>query len=100
MNKDQVEGKVDQAIGKVKQGIGEAVGNQDLANRGVVDQATGAAKETWGNAKDAAKQIHDAHKNETAEKAAVTRHSISDNVEKAKDRVNDKIEDFKHRHTA
>jgi uncharacterized protein YjbJ (UPF0337 family) len=46
MNKDQVEGKVEQAVGKVKQGVGEAVGNQELANRGLADQATGAAKET------------------------------------------------------
>jgi len=47
MNKDQISGKVDQAVGKVKQGVGEAVGNQDLANKGVVDQATGAAISGW-----------------------------------------------------
>jgi uncharacterized protein YjbJ (UPF0337 family) len=100
MNKDQVEGKVEQAVGKVKQGVGEAVGNQDLANRGVVDHATGAAKKTWGNAKDAAKQIHEAHKKESAKKADEARHSINERVEKAKDKVNEKIEDFKQRHTA
>ena len=48
MNKDQVFGKVEQAVGKVKQRVGETVGNQKLANQGVVDQAKGAAKETWG----------------------------------------------------
>ena len=68
MNKDQISGKVDQAVGKVKQGVGEAVGNQDLANRGVVDQATGAAKETWGNAKDAANKVHDANRDAASEK--------------------------------
>lgn len=43
MNKDKVKGKVEQAVGKVERSIGETVGNQDLANRGVVDQAIGAA---------------------------------------------------------
>jgi len=57
MNKDQVAGKVDQAVGKVKQGVGEAVGSQKLANQGLVDQAKGAAKETWGDTKDAAQQV-------------------------------------------
>ena len=36
MNKDQVSGKVEQAVGKVKQKVGEAVGNEKLANQGVV----------------------------------------------------------------
>ncbi|MHB8388965.1 MAG: CsbD family protein, partial [Acidobacteriaceae bacterium] len=56
MNKDQVEGKTDQVAGKIKQKVGEAVGNDNLANRGVADQVKGAAKETWGNVKDAANQ--------------------------------------------
>ena len=50
MNKDQVTGKIDQAVGKVEQSIGETVGSQKLANKGVVKQAKGAAKETWGDA--------------------------------------------------
>ncbi len=54
MNKDQVTGKVEQAAGRVKQGVGETLGNQKLANQGVADQVKGAAKETWGNVKDAA----------------------------------------------
>src|SRR6202021_3346243 len=54
MNTQKVEGKFDQVAGKIKQSVGEAVGNQKLANSGVADQVKGAAKETWGNAKDAA----------------------------------------------
>jgi uncharacterized protein YjbJ (UPF0337 family) len=46
VNKDQVVGKVKQAVGKVKQNVGETLGNEKLANQGVVDQAQGAAKET------------------------------------------------------
>jgi uncharacterized protein YjbJ (UPF0337 family) len=54
MNKDTVEGKFDQVSGAVKQKAGEVFGNQKMANSGVADQVKGAAKETWGNAKDAA----------------------------------------------
>ena len=57
MNKDQVSGKIDQAVGKVEQKVGQGVGSEKLANKGVVKQATGAVKETWGDAKNAAKQI-------------------------------------------
>jgi len=88
MNKDQVAGKADQVAGKVKQGVGEAVGNENLANRGVADQVKGAARETWGNVKDAAdksreQQAHDAREN------------ISRNVEDTKNRMNDKIDAIK-----
>jgi uncharacterized protein YjbJ (UPF0337 family) len=44
MNKDEISGKVDPVVGKVKQGVGEAIGNQKVANQGVIDQAKGAAK--------------------------------------------------------
>jgi uncharacterized protein YjbJ (UPF0337 family) len=66
MNKDEISGKVDQVVGKVKQGVGEAIGNQKVANHGVIDQAKGAAKETWGKAKDAANQLGESQR-ETAE---------------------------------
>jgi uncharacterized protein YjbJ (UPF0337 family) len=35
-------------MGKVLQEVGETLGNEKPANQGVVDQAKGAAKETWG----------------------------------------------------
>ena len=91
MNKDQVAGKVDQATGKVKQGVGEAVGNDDLANRGVADQVKGAAKETWGNVKDAANRTRE-------EEAHDTRENISRNVEDVKNRTNEKIDAIKEQH--
>ena len=69
VNKDQVSGKVEQTVGKAKQSVGEALGNDKLANQGVVDQAKGAAKETWGNAKDTAKQVQHSHQNVAADKA-------------------------------
>ncbi len=59
MNKDQVAGKVEQVVGRVEQSVGEGAGSEKLANQGVDDQAKGAVKETWGNAKNAAKEIHE-----------------------------------------
>lgn len=91
MNKDEISGKVDQAVGKLKQGVGEAVGNDDLANRGVADQVKGAAKETWGNVKDAANE-------HTSDHARTTRENLSQNVQDVKNRVNDKIDALKEEH--
>jgi uncharacterized protein YjbJ (UPF0337 family) len=100
MNKDQAEGKVDQAVGKIKQGVGEAVGNQKLANQGLVDQAKGAAKETWGTTKDAAKQITDSQKDANRDKANEIRNKVSESIDDIKDKSKEKIDDIKQRRYA
>ena len=56
MNKSHVTGSIDQAVGKVKETVGNATGDQELANEGAAQQVKGAAKETWGNVKDAASE--------------------------------------------
>jgi uncharacterized protein YjbJ (UPF0337 family) len=99
MNKDEISGKFEQVVGKVKQGIGETIGNQKVPNQGIVDQLKGAAKETWGNAKDAADQARDSHKEAAEEKADNVRHKISPSVDDAKEKVKAKIDDFKERHS-
>jgi uncharacterized protein YjbJ (UPF0337 family) len=100
MDKDQVAGKVDQGIGKAKEKLGEAVGNQKLANQGVADQVKGAAKETWGNMKDAARTTHDRHVAETEDAANANRESLTDKVTEMKKKANDKVDDFKDRERA
>ena len=100
MNKDQVAGKIDQAVGKVEQSVGESVGSKKLANKGVVNQAKGAAQETWGDAKDAAKQIHESHQQVASDKAAQRRENISKSVDDTKEKAKIKIEEFKQRHSA
>jgi uncharacterized protein YjbJ (UPF0337 family) len=97
MDKDRIAGKFDQGIGKAKEKVGEAVGNQKLANQGVADQVKGAAKETWGNAKDAARTTHDRHAAETEEAANVDRERFTDKVAEIKKKANAKIDDFKDR---
>jgi uncharacterized protein YjbJ (UPF0337 family) len=100
VKKDQVSGKIDQALGKVKQSVGDAVGNEDLANKGIIDQAKGAAKETWGNAKDAAQQVQESHKEAAVENSESTRDEVSQSIENTKDKIKGKIEEFKQRHSA
>jgi uncharacterized protein YjbJ (UPF0337 family) len=97
VDKDQVAGKFDQGIGKAKEKLGEAVGNQKLANQGVADQVKGAAKETWGNAKDAARTTHDRRAAETEDTANAKRETVTDKVAEMKKKANDKIDDFKDR---
>lgn len=97
MDKDQVSGKFDQAVGKAKEKVGDAVGNQKLANQGVADQVKGAAKETWGNVKDAAKTTHDRQVAETETAASEDRGRFTDQVAELKKKANDKIDDFKDR---
>ena len=69
------------------------MGNQGLANQGVADQVKGAAKETWGNAKDAANTVEDRHRREAEEKATVARENIVDSVNNTKDRIKDGLDD-------
>ena len=80
--------------------LGEAVGNQKLANQGVADQVKGAAKETWGNAKDAARTTQDRHAAETEDAANVKREHFTDKVADLKKKANEKIDDFKERERA
>ena len=95
MNKDQVTGKVERAAGRVKQGVGEALGNQKLANQGVADQVKGAAKETWGNVKDAAAVTADRHQKESEHKADDARAQVRQKVDEVHENVNEKIDAHK-----
>ena len=65
-NKDEVEGKMDQAKGAVKENVGRAVGNKDMENEGAADRAGGKVQEGYGEAKrsvgDAVKDAGDAIK--------------------------------------
>jgi uncharacterized protein YjbJ (UPF0337 family) len=100
VNEDQIFGKIQQAVGKVKQGVGETLGNEKLANQGVVDQVKGAAKETWGNAKDASKESQQSHQKVATDRAHKRRNKISQSVQNAKEKATEKIDELKERHSA
>jgi uncharacterized protein YjbJ (UPF0337 family) len=98
MNRDTTEGKLDQLKGKVKQSVGEAVGNDKLANSGTADQVKGAAKEAWGNAKDAVKAVSgDAHAHAESHGHDV-REKITSTAQNVKNATNEKAEEIKAEH--
>ena len=95
MNKDQIAGKIEHAAGHVKEAVGDAIGNQKLANQGVADQVKGAAKETWGNAKDAADVTATRHQHEAEQSAHDARSQVGGKVDELKEKVNEKIDAHK-----
>ena len=50
-NKDEVEGKFEQAKGWVKDKVGEATGNERLEAEGEAQNAAGKGQESWGKVK-------------------------------------------------
>ena len=50
-NRDEVEGKLDQAKGSVKEGFGRATGDRDLEVEGQADRAGGNLQQGFGTAR-------------------------------------------------
>ena len=50
-NRDELEGKFDQAKGKTKETIGRALDDQDLEREGQLDNAGGKVEEGFGKAR-------------------------------------------------
>jgi uncharacterized protein YjbJ (UPF0337 family) len=50
-NRDELEGKFDQAKGKAKETVGRAVKDQDLEDEGSADRAGGKVQEGFGKVK-------------------------------------------------
>lgn len=50
-NRDEVEGKFDNAKGEVKETIGRAIDDRDLEAEGRADQAKGSVQEGFGKVK-------------------------------------------------
>jgi uncharacterized protein YjbJ (UPF0337 family) len=50
-NRDEVEGKFDQAKGTVKENVGRALNDRDLETEGSADRAEGNIREGFGTAK-------------------------------------------------
>jgi uncharacterized protein YjbJ (UPF0337 family) len=64
MNRDEIDGKVDQVKGKVKQAAGDLSDDQRLHDEGVADEASGDVQEGFGKARrKVGEALHDvAHK--------------------------------------
>ena len=50
-NRDEVEGKLDQAKGKVKETVGRAIDDRDLEQEGKADHVGGKVQEGFGTAR-------------------------------------------------
>ena len=57
MNKDRVEGSLEQAKGKVKEVAGKAVGDSKLETEGKAQQVAGKVQNAVGGFKDAVKDV-------------------------------------------
>lgn len=56
MNKDQIEGRLQETGGKVKEIAGRALGKRNLEHRGLAQQATGRAQAGYGDVKNELKK--------------------------------------------
>jgi uncharacterized protein YjbJ (UPF0337 family) len=52
MDKNRIEGALDQAKGSIKEAVGKVTGDSKLQAEGVADKVAGKAKSTVGEAKD------------------------------------------------
>lgn len=63
-NKDEVEGKFDQAKGAIKENVGDAIDDKEMEAEGKADRAGGKLQEGYGEAKrkvgDTIKDVGDA----------------------------------------
>lgn len=50
-NRDEVEGKLDQAKGSVKGTVGNLIGDKQMEVEGEADKTSGETQETWGKFK-------------------------------------------------
>ena len=50
-NKDEVEGKFDQAKGAVKQNVGRAIDNEEMEAEGAAERTGGNVQEAYGTAR-------------------------------------------------
>ena len=68
MDKDRVEGKMEDVKGRVKRQVGEWTGDSELQAEGTLDQAKGKLQHAVGKAKDAVRDAADDAKEEEIRK--------------------------------
>ncbi len=59
MDKDRVEGKLEDVKGRVKRQVGEWTGDENAQAEGAADQAKGKIQNAWGKVKDAGRDVLD-----------------------------------------
>ncbi len=64
MDKDRVEGKLEDIKGRVKRQVGEWTGDEEAQSEGAAEQAKGKIQNAWGKVKDAGRDVLDRSKEE------------------------------------
>ena len=59
MNKDQIQGRAEQAKGVVKEVTGKVIGNKELEIEGKIEKTTGKVQSSLGDAKEKLKDAID-----------------------------------------
>ncbi len=59
MDKDRIEGKMNDIKGRVKRQVGEWTGDENAQAEGAMDQAKGKVQNAWGKMKDTARESLD-----------------------------------------
>ncbi len=62
MDKDRVEGKVEDVKGRIKRQVGEWTGDEETQAEGAAQQVKGKIQNAWGKVKDAGRDVLDNHK--------------------------------------
>ncbi|HVJ05494.1 MAG TPA: CsbD family protein [Candidatus Saccharimonadales bacterium] len=62
MDKDRIEGKLEDIKGRVKRQVGEWTGDEQAQSEGAADQAKGKIQNAWGKVKDAGRDVPDRNK--------------------------------------
>ncbi|MCM2330346.1 MAG: CsbD family protein, partial [Pseudomonas sagittaria] len=57
MNKDQTQGRIEEAKGKVKEVVGKVVGNEELEQEGKIQKIGGKVQAQLGDLKDDIKKV-------------------------------------------
>jgi len=59
MDKDRVEGKIEDVKGRVKRQVGEWTGDEKAQSEGAAEQVKGKIQNAWGKMKDAGRDVLD-----------------------------------------
>jgi uncharacterized protein YjbJ (UPF0337 family) len=62
MDKDRVEGKLEDVKGRVKRQVGEWTGDDQAQSEGAAEQVKGKIQNAWGKVKDAGRDVLDKNK--------------------------------------
>jgi len=79
MDKDRIEGKMEDLKGQVKRKVGEWTGDKEMESEGAAEQAKGKAQNVIGKIKDAGRDAVDKLKNR--------RDELDDEIDMDKDEV-------------